>query len=149
MRKLPIEFFTEGRNLHARKLYRPNEVFTPVCHSIPRAGCLPHCMLGCTHPRQTPPSILWGTVNTQPVHILLECILVYSSFANGNTSGGARISLKWEHQPSGRCQHMILPKFPKTAWNWKNLDPRGCTRPLRSATDQFDPYFSIPNKHNY
>ena len=32
-------------------------------------------------------------------------------------------------------QHTILPNFPKTAWKWKNLDPRGGG--MRSATELY------------
>ena len=39
-------------------------------------------------------------------------------------SGGSRISLRWGRHLSRGRQHTILPNFPKTAWNWKNLDPR-------------------------
>ena len=40
----------------ATKLGQGN-VFTGVCDSVHRGGCLPQCMLGCQHPpgRQTPP----------------------------------------------------------------------------------------------
>ena len=72
-------------------------VFTHVCDSVNRGGCLPHYMLGyplpprADPPEQTPPppradpprsrqpplpSRLWHTVNERPVRILLECILV-------------------------------------------------------------------------
>ena len=104
MRKLPIEFFTEGRNLHARK-YRPNEVFTTVCHSIHRAGCLPHCMLGCTHPRQTPPKY-YGIQSTRSqytsywnaylfiLHLLMAIPVAEPGFpwsGSTNLPGGANI----------------------------------------------------------
>ena len=63
-------------------------VFTGVCLST--GGCLHHCMLGYTPPRdqrqtpprQTPPgrhpphSACWDTVNKRAVRIPLECILV-------------------------------------------------------------------------
>ena len=36
-------------------MLRQGYVFTPVCDSVHRWMCLPHCMLGCIHPpRQTP-----------------------------------------------------------------------------------------------
>ena len=39
------------------------------------------------------------------------------------------------NSPGGR-QHMILPNFSKTAWNWKNLGPQGGgARPLRPPLD--------------
>ena len=41
-------------------------------------------------------------------------------------SGVSRISLRWGANPPGWfCQI-----FPKTAWNWRNLDPRRGARPL-------------------
>ena len=30
---------------------------------------------------------------------------------------------------------IIWPFFPKTAWNWKNLDPQGGARPWRPPLD--------------
>ena len=49
-------------------------------------------------------------------------------------SGGSRISPRWGRQPYIRRQHTILPKFPKTAWNWKNLDPQGGGDVIRNWT---------------
>ena len=45
-----------------------------------------------------------------------------------NPPGGAN--------PSGGANIWFCQMFPKTVWNWKNLDPRGRTSlaPLRSAT---------------
>ena len=60
---------------------RQGNVFTPVCHSVPGGGCLPHnlgrhppaqCMLGYI----PMPCASWDMVNKQVVRILLECILV-------------------------------------------------------------------------
>ena len=48
------------------------------------------------------------------------------------TSGGSRIVPRWG------ANIRFCQIFPKTAWNWKNLDPWGRahpSRPLRSATD--------------
>ena len=82
----------------ATKLGQGN-VFTSVCDSVHRGGCLSQCMLGCQPPpdqrppwtRQAPPrpgrppprpgrhppgSRRQHTVNERPVRILLECILV-------------------------------------------------------------------------
>ena len=65
--------------------HKQGYVFTPVCHS----GCLPQCMLGYTPQEQTPPlgadtpsaqCMLGDTGNKRAVRILLECILVESSF---------------------------------------------------------------------
>ena len=68
-------------------------VFTGVCNSVHRGGCLPQCMLGYHTPQeqtppgrrhppweQTPPpaqSMLGDTVNAREVRILLECNLVF------------------------------------------------------------------------
>ena len=73
-------------------IYRPQRscgqgnIFTPVCHSVHRGGggfCLSACW-DTTPLEQTPPgtrpppgSRLQHTVYERPVHILLECILVY------------------------------------------------------------------------
>ena len=62
--------------------YRPQQqlrkgyVFTGVCDSVHRRGCLPQCMLGYTRlGRYTPRSL------QRTVRILLECFLVLCSFA--------------------------------------------------------------------
>ena len=42
------------------------------------------------------------------------------------TSGGSRIPPRWGCQlPGGVPTYDFVKKFANTAWNWKNLDPRG------------------------
>ena len=83
--------------LAATKLGQGN-VFTGICDSVHRGGCLPQCMLGYQPPpRSRPPttrppppgaeppppgSRLWHTVNERLVRNQLECILVGWHFAN-------------------------------------------------------------------
>ena len=54
-------------------------------------------------------------------------------------SGGSRISTRWGHQLSrGGINIHFCKNFQITAWNWKNLDPGGCTSKIllcRSATE--------------
>ena len=55
-----------------------------------------------------------------------------------NFSGGSRISPRRGRQlPRGAANIRFRQNFPKTAWNWKNLDPRGGASKIllcRSAT---------------
>ena len=66
---------------------RNEVVFTRVCRSVHRGGCLPLVPGGCLPPGRQPPgrhpwadtplrSACWNTVNKRAVRILLECILV-------------------------------------------------------------------------
>ena len=51
------------------------------------------------------------------------------SVANPGFSGGPPTS-------EGRCQPIIWPIFPQTAWKWTNFGPRGASFPSpRSAPD--------------
>ena len=90
------------------------------------------------------------------------------SLGNGNSdgplinySGASRISPKWGANPRTGCQHTRFCQIlSKTAWNWKNLDPRGIPRkpPLRSANALLvkdtmetgaDPGFSVVGAPTY
>ena len=45
-------------------------------------------------------------------------------------SGGSRISPRWgANSGGGGANIRFCQNFPKTAWNWKNLDPRGGASP--------------------
>ena len=60
---------------------------------------------------------------------MLSTFLTFTpDFAGGGevTSGGSRISPRRGRQlPSGGCQHMILPKFPKNCMKLKEFRPPG------------------------
>ena len=62
--------------------------------------------------------------------------LAQDSGPTRHTSGRSRISPRKGRHSGGGTNIRICQIFPKTAWNWKNLDPGGRTS-LRSATDYF------------
>ena len=98
-------------------------------------------------PGQTYPSIHWGRHPVLPrwllqrtVRILLECILVsgWNKFLSERkfrlkisiqfsswTEADPGFPRGWGAISQGRATIQICQIFPKTAWNWKNLDPRG------------------------
>ena len=48
-----------------------------------------------------------------------------------NNSGGSRISPRGVQPSGGAATYDFAKLYPKTAWNWKNLDPgRGVPREL-------------------
>ena len=58
---------------------------------------------------------------------ICNAYIVQRQFSNLTViSGGSRISLRRGRQlPRGGANIRFCQIFPKTAWNWKNLDPRG------------------------
>ena len=65
-----------------------------------------------------------GSIYTFAIVIVWTIAVVFWGM---NSSGGSRISPRLgapTHQGRGR-QHTISQNFPKTAWNWNSLEPRG------------------------
>ena len=71
---------------------------------------------------------VWSGVKAIREHRWLLCSLISTE-----SSGGSRITPRWGANFPGGANIWFCQIFPKTAWNWKNLDPGG-PRPLRSAT---------------
>ena len=80
----------------------------------------------------------------------LEADFLLPTFCFRLSSGAFRISPRWGRQFSeGAVNTRFCQIFPKTAWNWKNLDPQGgCASlapPLRSANAE--EFFCVELSH--